>query len=203
MANYGNKDSTQRGKWWSEFVSPLGLLAANTSGVPRLGMKRADWMARKRPIPSSWIKGKLLKTAKAIGSAVGVKVREGDLNNLAKAKKKLAALQAGPAPAAAPTAPAPAAEPAAEYEMPEVPPVDLFAAPAGTSNFADPFGAPPSGIGGSLAPPGQEQPLAMVDGGYGEEPAAGMPGWLKLTLGITGGLVVLGGGTLAIIKLSR
>ena len=48
-----------------------------------------------------------------------------------------------------------------------------------------------------------EQPLAMVDGGYGEEPAAGMPGWLKLTLGITGGLVVLGGGTLAIIKLSR
>ncbi len=214
MANYGDKNSSQRGKWWDEIIRPICSMA-KTRDVGTYFTSRKNWMKEKRAgfhgsrlKSGKWPKD-LRNVAKALASDLGVSWNNGKLATLSKGRSFTDALREARTAAPAP----PAVEPP--------PPVDTFAdVPPAEDLTAYDFGAPTPGVdvGSALVDVGtastgypaqgsQDALLTGVpmDGGavVGAEGAVvgdeGMPTWLMVLLGLTG-VGVLGGGMLLVIS---
>ncbi|HIK59923.1 MAG TPA: hypothetical protein EYF98_04445 [Planctomycetes bacterium] len=179
MADYGTVGSTHRKLWWTSFVNPLGHLCAATPGVDRLGIKYSSWMAYK-PVPHS-IPVRLRNRTKDLCSYYDVKWMSGTLGNLSGATKLLGELQAASGSSGGALAGVAGTVVAAEI-LPE---------------YEDDYD-----LGGYDLEDVSNQFLDTVDTG-GTPEQSGMPGWAKVTLGVTGGLVVFGGGLLAVMSMSK
>lgn len=176
MPNYGIAESPLRKRWWQEFVNPLGILCRDTPGVDRLGLKYADWMAGKPLKPRTPIK--LRDRTKQLCEIYGVRWAFGKLGTLNSATRILGELQAAAGSSGGAVT--------GEVQAAEIPPEDEFDLGDYDYDLEDV----------------SNQLLAPVDTG-GTPEQSGMPGWAKITLGVTGGLVVFGGGLLAVMSMSK